>query len=59
MSADEFFILALVIGSVIAVVGMAVQSRRAKSSSPPTAVKDVSSGQEPAPRQTTPDRRKR
>jgi hypothetical protein len=61
MSADEIFVLALVIGSVMAVVGMAVQSRRAKSSSPTTA-KDVSSAEEPAPpapRQTTPDRRKR
>jgi hypothetical protein len=62
MSADEFFVLALVIGSVIAVVGMAVQSRRAKSSAPATAAQEVSSGAEPAPtapRQTTPDRRKR
>jgi len=62
MSADEIFVLALVIGSVIAVVAMAVQSRRAKSSSPATAANDVSSGEEPAPPapgRTTPDRRKR
>lgn len=32
MSADEFFVLALVIGSVAAVVAMAVQSRRAGTS---------------------------
>ena len=62
MSADEIFVLALVVVSLIAVVGMAVKSRRAESSSPATAPKDVSSGEEPAPpapRQTALGRRKR
>jgi hypothetical protein len=62
MSGDEIFILALVIGSVIAVVSIAVQARRAKASATATAAKDVSRGEEPAPaapRQTTTDRRRR
>lgn len=40
MSADEIFVLTLVIGSVIAVVMMAVQSRRPKPSPSTTAAHD-------------------
>jgi hypothetical protein len=64
MSADEIFVLTLVIGSVIAIVAMAVQSRRAKTSS--RAIEDDGSAEgtasptvEAAPGRTTRDRRTR
>jgi len=64
MSADEIFVLTLVIGSVIAIVAMAVQSRRAKTSSSATeddgsAEGTVSPTVEAAPGRTTRDRRTR
>ena len=62
MSADEIFVLTPVIGSVIAVVAMAVQSRRAKTSSSATeddgsAEGTVSPTVEAPPGRTTRDRR--
>ncbi len=64
MSADEIFVLTLVIGSVIAIVAMAVQSRRAKTSSSATeddgsAEGTVSPTVEAAPGRTRRDRRTR
>ena len=66
MSADEIFVLVLVIGSVAAVVAMAVQSRRTKMSSNPPAAEDHTSAKErdsPTARaasgRTTRDRQKR
>ena len=60
MSADEIFVLTLVIGSVIAIVAMAVKSRRAKTSS--RAIEDDGSAEgtesptvEVAPGRTTRD----
>ena len=59
MSADEIFILVLVIGSVVAAVAMAVQSRRAKtSSSAPAPEEPVSPAVNAAPGRTTRDRQK-
>jgi hypothetical protein len=50
MSADELFVLALVIGSVVAVVAMAVHSRRAGTSGATAAAtaKDDGRPEEPA-----------
>jgi hypothetical protein len=64
MSADEIFVLTLVIGSVIAIVAMAVQSRRAKTSSSATGDDSSAEGTasptvEAAPGRTTRDRRAR
>jgi hypothetical protein len=66
MSADEIFILVLVIGSMVAVVAMAVHSRRAKTSSRAPAAEDHRRAEAPAsppvstaPGRTTRDRQKR
>jgi hypothetical protein len=64
MSADEIFVLTLVIGSVVAIAAMAVQSRRAKTSSRATDDDGSAEGTalptvEVAPGRTTRDRRTR
>jgi len=65
-SPDEIFILVLVIGSIVAVVAMAVHSRRAKTSSSARAAEDRRPADDPASPpvsaargRTTRDRQKR